>query len=187
MEPNKALIPGKDKGGPMRLYGASVNPGEGSVWGSTPGSPGGVERINSGANPTETALAEYYELPWKQPKTPVYGYSPRDFDIESNGMAWAPLAAIVQRAGRSNPALDPGSGTSRNAASGRRQGSPLQGGQISDAPGPAGGEGQVVACFGMARQWCNRVMDFTGMKQDGTIQDRTLAGALPRVSSGVRR
>ena len=93
VEPNRPLIPGKDKRISAGLYGVSVNPKDGTVWGSTLGFPGGILRIDPGKDPTQTALAEYYEVPWKDPKAPVNGYSPRGFDIDANGVAWVPLAS----------------------------------------------------------------------------------------------
>ena len=46
-----------------------------------------------GANPPETALAEYYEPPFDNPKAPVQGFSPRGADIDRNGVAWIALAS----------------------------------------------------------------------------------------------
>jgi hypothetical protein len=63
------------------------------VWGSSLGFPGSVIRLNPGANPPATALAEVYELPWNNPKAPVQGFSPRGMDIDRNGVVWAALAS----------------------------------------------------------------------------------------------
>ena len=93
VEPNQALIPGKDKRISAGLYGVSVSPKDGSVWGSTLGFPGGVVRIVPGKNPTETALAELYEVPWNDPKASGAGYSPRGVDVDSKGIVWVPLAS----------------------------------------------------------------------------------------------
>ena len=57
------------------------------------GFPGGIVRLNPGPNPPETALAEYYEVPWKDPKAPVWGFSPRGMDIDRNGVVWVALAS----------------------------------------------------------------------------------------------
>ena len=63
------------------------------VWGSVLGFPGGIVRLNPGSNPPETALAEYYEVPWNDPKAPVWGFSPRGMDIDRNGVVWVALAS----------------------------------------------------------------------------------------------
>jgi len=91
-EPNEPLDPTKDK----RLGGAfyAVSPAaDGSVWGTSLGFPGAVIRLNPGANPPETALAEVYELPMKSEAEPVQGYSPRGMDVDRNGVAWTALAS----------------------------------------------------------------------------------------------
>ena len=63
------------------------------VWGSVLGFPGGIVRLNPGSNPPETALAEYYEVPWNNPKAPVSGFSPRGMDIDRNGVVWVALGS----------------------------------------------------------------------------------------------
>ena len=63
------------------------------IWGSVLGFPGGIVRLNPGSNPPETALAEYYEVPWNNPKAPVSGYSPRGMDIDRNNVAWVALGS----------------------------------------------------------------------------------------------
>ena len=55
--------------------------------------PGGIVRLVPGAHPPETALAEYYEPPYNNPKVPVQGFSPRGMDIDRNGVAWVALAS----------------------------------------------------------------------------------------------
>ena len=50
-------------------------------------------RLNPGTNPPETALAEYYEVPWHNPKAAVWGYSPRGMDIDSNNVVWVALGS----------------------------------------------------------------------------------------------
>ena len=87
VEPNQPLDPTKDK----RIGGAfyAVSPAtDGSVWGSMLGFPGAVIRLVPGANPPETALAEYYE-----PPANIGGFSPRGMDIDRNGVVWAALAS----------------------------------------------------------------------------------------------
>src|SRR5438067_4747675 len=48
------------------FYGIALGT-DGIVWGSVLGFPGGIVRLNPGPNPPETALAEYYEVPWHNP------------------------------------------------------------------------------------------------------------------------
>src|SRR5207245_8152340 len=74
------------------FYGIGIGP-DGMVWGTVLGFPGGLARLNPGKNPPETALTEYYEVPWNDPKAPVWGFSPRGRTVGSNGMAWLPLAS----------------------------------------------------------------------------------------------
>ncbi|MBI2186831.1 MAG: carboxypeptidase regulatory-like domain-containing protein [Acidobacteria bacterium] len=72
----------------------TVNPApEGSVWGSVLGFPGAIVRLVPGPNPTETALAERYEVPWQTPDAPIQGYSPRGMDVDRNGVAWVALGS----------------------------------------------------------------------------------------------
>ncbi|HXX44367.1 MAG TPA: carboxypeptidase-like regulatory domain-containing protein [Candidatus Acidoferrales bacterium] len=74
------------------FYGIAVGD-DGMVWGSVLGFPGGIVRLNPGPNPPETALAEFYEVPWNDPKAPVWGFSPRGMDIDTNGVVWVALAS----------------------------------------------------------------------------------------------
>jgi hypothetical protein len=74
------------------FYGITVGP-DGMIWGTVLGFPGGIVRLNPGANPPETALAEYYEVPWHNPKAPVWGVSPRGLDIDGNNVVWVALAS----------------------------------------------------------------------------------------------
>jgi hypothetical protein len=92
VEPNQPADPAKDKRINAGFYAVSPAP-DGSIWGSTLGFPGSVTRLNPGPNPPETALAEYYELPWNNPKARVQGFSPRGMDIDRNGVVWAALAS----------------------------------------------------------------------------------------------
>jgi hypothetical protein len=80
----------------MRVGGAfyAVSPApDGSVWGTVLGFPGAVVRLMPGANPSETAIAEYYEAPWDNPGARVQGYSPRGGDVDRNGVYWSALAS----------------------------------------------------------------------------------------------
>ncbi len=74
------------------FYGLAVAT-DGAVWGSVLGFPGGIVRLNPGPNPPETALAEYYEVPWHNPNAPVWGFSPRGMDIDGNNVVWVALGS----------------------------------------------------------------------------------------------
>jgi len=87
-----ATDPTKDTRLNAAFYGIAVG-NDGMVWGTVLGFPGGVVRLNPGSNPPETALAEYYELPWNDPRAPVWGYSPRGLDVDSKGVIWVALAS----------------------------------------------------------------------------------------------
>ena len=92
VEAGQPIDPTKDKRIADELY--TVNPAaDGSVWGSVLGFPGAIIRVVPGSNPTETALAERYELPWLNPNAPIQGYSPRGMDIDRNGVAWVALGS----------------------------------------------------------------------------------------------
>ena len=92
VEPDDAVDPKKDKRIGRGLYAVSPAP-DGSVWGSSLGYPGAVIRLVPGANPSETAIAEYYELPVDDKGEPVQGFSPRGMDVDRNGVAWVALAS----------------------------------------------------------------------------------------------
>ena len=74
------------------FYGIAIGT-DGMIWGSVLGFPGGVVRLNPGPNPSESALAEYYEVPWNNPKAPVSGFSPRGLDIDRNNVIWVVLGS----------------------------------------------------------------------------------------------
>src|SRR4030095_1306424 len=93
VEPDQPVDPMKDKRISGSFYGVTVNPADGSVWGTILGFPGRIVRIVPGSDPAKTALAEVYELPWDNPKASVQGFSPRGLDISSDGVVWAPLAS----------------------------------------------------------------------------------------------
>ena len=86
VEPDQPLDPKKDKRVALGLYSVSINPADGSVWGTALGFPGRVVRVSPGSNPTATALAEIYE-------PPLPGYGPRGGDIDRNGVFWASLSS----------------------------------------------------------------------------------------------
>jgi hypothetical protein len=90
VEPNDPVDPTKDKRFGAAFYSVAPAP-DGSVWGTVLGYPGQVVRLVPGSNPSETALAEVYEPPFKDPKRP--GFSPRGGDVDRNGVFWAALAS----------------------------------------------------------------------------------------------
>jgi hypothetical protein len=92
VEPNQPVDPAKDQRINAGFYSVAPAP-DGSIWGSSLGFPGAVVRLNPGANPPATALAEIYEPPWNNPKAPVQGFSPRGMDIDRDGVAWVALAS----------------------------------------------------------------------------------------------
>jgi hypothetical protein len=92
VEPNQPVDPTKDKRIGGAFYGVAPAP-DGSIWGSVLGFPGALVRLAPGTNPPETAISEYYELPYDNPKAPVEGFSPRGMDVDRNGVVWAPLAS----------------------------------------------------------------------------------------------
>ncbi len=92
VEPNQPVDPTKDKRHNGAFYAVSPAP-DGSVWGSQLGFPGAIVRLVPGANPSETALAEVYQVPYDNPDVKNRGYSPRGMDVDRNGIAWVPLAS----------------------------------------------------------------------------------------------
>jgi hypothetical protein len=86
VEPDQPVDPAKDKRINAALYSVSVNPVDGSIWGTSLGFPGRIVRLDPGANPPETALAEVFEPPFP-------GYGPRGGDIDRNGVFWASLSS----------------------------------------------------------------------------------------------
>jgi len=57
------------------------------VWGTSLGFPGYVVRLDpTRPNPSETALAEVYEIP-------APGYGPRGMDIDTQNVVWVPLSS----------------------------------------------------------------------------------------------
>jgi hypothetical protein len=92
-EPNQPVDPSKDKRLNFGVYGLGYDPNDGTIWGSAMAFPGGVLHIIPGANPPETTLAEYYEVPFNEPRAAVNGYAPRGMDIDRNGVVWVPLSS----------------------------------------------------------------------------------------------
>ena len=92
VEPDQKPDPAKDTRFGSAFYAVAPAP-DGSIWGSILGFPGAVVRLNPGAHPPDTALAEVYEPPMNDPRTPVEGYSPRGMDVDRNGVVWAAMAS----------------------------------------------------------------------------------------------
>ena len=92
-EPGQPVDPTKDMRIAPTIYGVTVNPADGSVWGTQLGYPGAVLRIVPGANPPNTTLTEIYELPADNPQASVHGFSPRGLDIDRSGVVWTVLSS----------------------------------------------------------------------------------------------
>jgi len=92
-EPGEPTDPAKDTRVTSGFYGVAVNPVDGTVWGSSLGFPGAILRLDPGADPSNTALIEVFEVPWGNPSATDQGYSPRGMDIDRNGVVWTPLAS----------------------------------------------------------------------------------------------
>jgi hypothetical protein len=87
VEPDQPLDAAKDKRVAVNLYSVAVNPGDGSVWGTSLSPfPSYIVRVAPGSDPTHTALTELYE-----PPLPAYGA--RGGDIDRNGVFWASYAS----------------------------------------------------------------------------------------------
>ena len=85
-EPNQPLDPAKDRRVAVAFYGVAPSR-DGTVWGTSLGYPGYVVRLDpTKPNPSETALAEIYEVP-------APGYGPRGMDIDTQKVVWVPLAS----------------------------------------------------------------------------------------------
>jgi hypothetical protein len=92
VEADQPLDPSKDKRLNVSFYGVSPAP-DGSIWGSVQGVPGGLLRLVPGSNPPATALSEYYEVPFNNPKAPGSGFAPRGMDVDSKGVVWTVLSS----------------------------------------------------------------------------------------------
>jgi hypothetical protein len=86
VRPDQPIDPTKDKQIGDAPYTANPAP-DGSIWGSVLGVPGAIIRVVPGADPTQDALAERYELPIAQ------AYGPRGMDVDRNGVAWVALGS----------------------------------------------------------------------------------------------
>src|SRR5688572_17449196 len=93
VEPDQPVDPTKDKRVNAPFYGVAPSPVDGSIWGSVPGMPGMLVRIVLGPDPSNTALSEVYEVPFKNSRAPASGFAPRGMDVDSNGVGWAVLSS----------------------------------------------------------------------------------------------
>jgi hypothetical protein len=91
-EPNQGADPAKDRRLILETYGVSPTP-DGAVWSSVRGMPGALVRFVPGVNPPATALTEYYEPPWNNPKAAVQAFGPRGMDVDSKGVVWTVLSS----------------------------------------------------------------------------------------------
>ncbi|MSP41261.1 MAG: carboxypeptidase regulatory-like domain-containing protein [Deltaproteobacteria bacterium] len=86
VEPNQPVDPTKDKRIVAGFYAVMPSPVDGSIWGTFRSNPGAVVRVIPGSNPSETALAEIYNVP-------LPGFGPRGGDIDKQGVVWVSLAS----------------------------------------------------------------------------------------------
>jgi hypothetical protein len=87
-EPNQPADPAKDRRVIAGFYAVMPSPADGSVWGSVGvfGGTPAIVRLDPGANPPATALAEIYYVP--RP-----GFGIRGADIDKQGVVWASLSS----------------------------------------------------------------------------------------------
>ena len=93
VEPGEPMDPARDTRIERGYYGVAPSPLDGSIWGSTLGMPGGLVRLVPGEDPVNTALVEFYEVPWDDPEASVQGFGPRGMDVDSNGVVWTVLSS----------------------------------------------------------------------------------------------
>jgi hypothetical protein len=84
VEPGGRVDPTKDLRITRGMYGISVDPSDPNVvWGSAAGfNNAGFLRVALGSNPSETAVTEFYQVPF--PKE----FNMRGMDVDSRGRAW---------------------------------------------------------------------------------------------------
>ncbi len=86
VEPNQPVDPTKDKRIVGGLLRCDAEPGRRLGLGCRTDFPGAVVRIAPGSNPSETALAEIYNVP-------LPGFGIRGADIDKQGVVWVSLAS----------------------------------------------------------------------------------------------
>jgi hypothetical protein len=91
-EPSQPADPAKDRRLNVQYYGDSPA-FDGSIWGTVQGMPGALVRFVPGSHPPETALSEYYEVPWKVANASTQGFAPRGMDVDSKNVVWTVLSS----------------------------------------------------------------------------------------------
>ena len=86
VDPKQPVDPKKDKRIVAGFYAVMPSPVDGSSGGTFRSYPGAVVRLVPGSNPSETALAEIFNVPM-----PAFG--PRGGDIDRQGVVWVSLAS----------------------------------------------------------------------------------------------
>jgi len=86
VDPKQPVDPKKDKRIVAGFYAVMPSPVDGSIWGTFRSYPGAVVRLVPGSNPSETALAEIFNVP-------MPGFGPRGGDIDRQGVVWVSLAS----------------------------------------------------------------------------------------------
>ncbi|MCC6202150.1 MAG: carboxypeptidase regulatory-like domain-containing protein [Gammaproteobacteria bacterium] len=83
--PGQTRDPSRDTEVRYNLYSVIPSPVDDSVWGTSESYPGYIVRIDRGANPPVSCIAEVYRVP--EP-----GFDPRGIDVDSQGVIWTALA-----------------------------------------------------------------------------------------------
>ena len=100
-EPGEPIDSARDTRLDGFAYGIIPNPVDGSIWitrGSMSGPatefPGSILRLDPGASPPETCIAEVYEPPFENPAVARegWGYGPRGIDVDRDGVLWTALS-----------------------------------------------------------------------------------------------
>ena len=86
---NDPVDPTRDTQRRLGNYSVAVSPVDGSVWGTVVPFPSGFVRMIPGDNPPETALTQYYEMPYGDENYSYDAYALRGADIDRNGVMWA--------------------------------------------------------------------------------------------------
>jgi hypothetical protein len=86
-EPGAPIDPAKDARVNAYPYGILPSPLDGSIWGSSLGMPGGLVRVSVDPDHPETALSEWYEVPFEA----TGAFDPRGMDIDKKGVVWSAL------------------------------------------------------------------------------------------------
>ena len=95
-EPGDEVDPARDTRIGGHAYGVIANPTDHSVWIARRSPfPGRIVRLDRGANPPETCIAEVYEPPsieWPDVDPTQTGHAPRGIDVDRNGVIWTALS-----------------------------------------------------------------------------------------------